>query len=496
MRLVERDGPITGFGDDDASFYSIDPLDAEGGKKALQALQTRDFERNALADLLDAYNRDLGNDAAALENISRFREPSSVCAFSGQQLGLFGGPAYTVLKGISCLILARQHGAVPVFWMATEDHDVDEIDHTYLIDNLGNLNKFHFSLPKDHRFVEDLSLSEDHLEEVERFCEVIDRQELYQLIKGETSYSRAMARIMVSLFKGTGLVFVEPKILRPLAKEFLKKEIASCSEIAAVLKTTTNRLLEAGTNPALDVSDGTNLFIKIDGSVRSKIHFEGGHFKVGSRSFSKQELLELIETEPERFSTNAAARCVLQNLLFPVIVYAAGPGELAYYRQLKDYHEYHGISMPWIVPRLSLTVVTPIAQEMLEKIGFEPWADLPENWSEISPDIDVGGEELAVEWMESAIKQFGEDLPHASMQRFITFQSKKLQRKAALARLRKKRIAPHSLHYLKNLLHPHEKPQERVINWWEFQTHVDYSIIDKLLQQLNTVPYGHLYCFL
>ncbi|ADI38090.1 UPF0747 protein Plut_0360 [Waddlia chondrophila 2032/99] len=496
MQLIEKKEPCLYREDSLSAFYSIAPYDSKGAEKAGALVQGRTFQRDTLADILETYNRGLGNGAAALENIARFRKPSTMCVFSGQQLGLFGGPAYTVLKALTCLLLARQHGAVPMFWMATEDHDVDEIDHTYLIDNLGNLNKFHLSLPKDGRFVENLTLSGEHQNELKRFCQVIGREDLYQIVRGETSYCLAMAKVMAEIFKGTGLIFLEPRILRPFAVEFLKREISDCDQIAHSLSQSAQKLSLAGGTAVLDVSQGTNLFIKMRGSLRCKIYRMGKDFEVRGETYSEKQLLQLIEKEPERFSTNAAARCVLQSWLFPVLAYAAGPSELMYYRQLKDYHEYHGISMPWIVPRLSLSVVTPIAQEMLEKIGRDPWDKLPESWIEIVPSIEEGGEGLTHEWIASAENHFGRDLSEESIRRFAAFQSEKLKRKAILSRLRKKGIAPHSLHYLKNLLHPHDNIQERVLNWWEFQSHVDYSVIDELLKQLNTVPRGHLYCFL
>lgn len=496
MRLVERKEPILFNEGSFSTFYSISPDDPEGAFKAARSLQQREFQRDALADALERYNSEIGNDSAASKSIERFREKTSMCVFSGQQLGLFGGPAYTVLKAVSCLILARKHGAVPIFWLATEDHDVDEIDHTFLVDNLGNLNKFHLSLPKDGRFVENLLLHGEDQNELKRFCRVVDQVDLYQLIRNEKSYSAAMAKVMAALFKGTGLVFLEPRILRPFAKDFFKKEISDCDQISQLLLRSSRELSEAGGEPALDVSEGSNLFIKMKGSTRRKILRSNDGFRISTEPCTEQYLIGLVENEPERFSTNAAARCVLQNLLFPVFAYAAGPGELAYYRQLKEYHSYHGISMPWIFPRLSMTLVPPVAQEMLEKIGCEPWEQLPAGWTEIIPAIEQGGEELTEEWVESASRHFGNDLSSEAMRRFVDFQSKKLKRKAVISRLRKEGIAPHSLHYLNNILHPHEKLQERVINWWEFQSHVDYPIIKELLEQLDTVPKGHLYCLL
>jgi bacillithiol biosynthesis cysteine-adding enzyme BshC len=496
MQLIERSEPLLYQEGPFTSFLSLSPSDPNGADISRGFLNDRSFKRAELARILEDYNSSIGNDQFAAEQINSFRQNESVCIFTGQQLGMFGGPAYTVLKAISCLILARKHHAVPIFWLATEDHDVSEIHHTYLIDNLGNLNKFHLCLPKDGRFVEDLHLTEANSQVIQRFCDVINRMDLAEMLKGETSYARAMAKVMVELFKGTGLVFVEPYLLRPFATEIFKKEILESHEIATTLRETTERLVKSGGEAVLDVSEETNLFIKMKGQFRCKIQRENGRFKAGSHLFGQEELVALIESEPERFSANACGRCVLQNLLFPVLAYVAGPGELAYYHQLKDYHAYHGISMPWIVPRMSASLLTPIAQEMLGHVGVQPWEQIPDCWTDLIPGIEGGATELTQEWMASASNNFGKDLSEESMSRFIRFQSKKLEKKAVLSRLRKRGIPPHSLHYLKNLLHPHEKPQERVLNWWEFQSHTDNSIIQYLLKNLNEIPRGHVYCYL
>jgi bacillithiol synthase len=496
MRFAERKEQKLYREDALTSFFSITPEDPDGAAKSAAMLQARTFRRKEIADLLEGYNQTVGNDEVALHQIERLRDSDSICVMTGQQLGLFGGPAYTVLKAVSCLILARQQGAVPIFWLATEDHDADEIDHTYLLDNLGNLNKMRVSFPKDGRFVEDLSLTSELKEEMLRFCEAVDQKQLYTIIKEETSYARAMAKVMVHLFQGTGLVFVEPYLLRPLAKEFFLKEVTGCDAISATLQKTASKLRRAGKEPVLDVSEGSNLFLKVDGLYRRKIEREGKGYKVGKRRLTEKELQELIDEESERFSTNAAARCVLQNSLFPVLAYVAGPGELAYYAQLKEYHEYHGISVPWIVPRLSMTFLTPAAEGMLDALQIKPWEKIPSNWFSVVPNMETGAEQLAQEWLESAVRHFGEDLSSESMSRFIHFQSQKLQRKAVLSRLRRKGIAHHSLHYLNNLIHPHQKPQERVINWWEFQSRSKHNLIQELLNHLNTIPEGHLYCYL
>src|ERR1700722_14421158 len=98
----------------------------------------RNYPRSQLHHLLKEYNQTIGNDQPALENAERILQSETACVITGQQLGMMGGPSYTILKGISCLLFACKINAIPIFWLATEDHDISEIDHTYLLDSLGN----------------------------------------------------------------------------------------------------------------------------------------------------------------------------------------------------------------------------------------------------------------------------------------------------------------------------------------------------------------------
>lgn len=496
MRLFEQDTPKLYSEESFSSFLSVSPFDSLAAEQSRSWIDQQHYDRKALADLLQHYNQEIGNDFSALKQVDRLRNQNSVCVFTGQQLGLFGGPSYTVLKAISCCLLAKKYDAIPLFWLATEDHDVGEIDHTFLLDSLGNLSKIHLSLPKDGRFIEDIQLSPSHGKVISHFAELVGRADLFKSIENETSYAKVMTKALLALFKGTGLVFVEPRLLRSLAKKIFVHEIAHVEEVAKVLQSTTEKFKLSGGSPVLDVSEPTNLFIKSNTGSRVKILYGGGRYRIGNQNISKEKLLDLMESEPERFSTNAAARCIVQNLLFPVLAYVAGPNEIAYHHQLKDYHACYGIKMPWVLPRMSMTVVPPAAQEMMKSVRLRAWDPIPMNWSEIIPELKAGEAELVDDWTRSAIKQFGNDLSKDVIERYAQFQVGKLHYKAVLSRLKKRGIASHTLHYLRNLLNPHKKLQERVLNWWEFQTSTEISIIHELLKQLDDIPRGHLYCYL
>lgn len=404
-----------------ASFLGI-PFDhPEAFDLIKESIKNKEYPRQQLAAILEEYNRKLGNDASSLQNITKLKEPGSYCVVTGQQLGMQGGPIYTILKGISCLLLAKKTGAIPIYWLATEDHDVAEIDHAYCIDLSGDLKRFYISLPKEGFSIEDIKLTQTNVDEISAFWNFLDLQEQPIPMTGEL-YSVYMAKILMRLFIGTGMVFLEPKLLRQLAVPFFTREIKECQSIRKILKVTTERLKKAGGVPVINVQESTNLFIKNNQNKRVKLRFNDGAFTVGQESFSLDDILSKIDREPQLFSCNVAARPVLQNLLLPVIAYAAGPTEREYHRQLRDYYQFHGASMAIIVPRISATLISPAAQKILEATGLKPWNGIPKQVS-------------------------GKDV------------SKK------------------NLHFLRNLITPHNESQERLLNWWEFQSKTQENLV-------------------
>jgi bacillithiol biosynthesis cysteine-adding enzyme BshC len=435
MKIITQEQPKLFQTSKSASFFDISPRDPCGLKKAANRIKERSYPREELSHILLEYNRAIGNDSLALQNIRRLAEPESQCVITGQQLGFMSGPFYTILKGISCVQLSQEAKAIPIFWLATEDHDIAEIDHTFLIDSLGNLKKFHLSLPKGGTAVEDLKLFSSHFEVIDQFFKEVKAPHLFSnMLKKPASYAKWMAQFLVQMFAGTGLVFVEPYLLRSLARPFFKREVLENSPIQQILYKTSIKMKEAGLAPPLEVGKGTNLFIKTADNHRNKLRWEDAKFIANTQTFSESELIGIIDQEPERFSTNVAARPVLQSLLFPTLSYVAGPSELSYFQQLGDYHHYYGINMPWIIPRISATFLTVYSQELLKQCGLFPWDPLP-----------AKGE---------------------------------------------------AAHYLKNYLHPHGKLQERVLNWWQFQAGSLENLIGKMITQSDWHSEGHLYCYL
>lgn len=472
-------------------FLAYPPYSEEAFPSAKKAVLEKTYPREQLVQILTEYNTTIGGDEKVFTNISRLKEKESVCIVTGQQLGFMGGPGFTILKGLSCLLLAKKTNAVPIFWLATEDHDLEEVDHTFLIDAMGNLKEFKVPIGsnKERHALEDIELTQKLKEVMQKFLEAVN---WHVNLPAVNSYPLTMAAFMAHLFKGTGLIFLEPKILKPLGQTFFQREIKEAEAILIALQTTKQRLLEQGGEAPLAVEEGPQLFLKSELGRRERLILEGSVFRAGEKSYSYEELLN---KSPERFSTNAASRPIFQSSVLPVAAYVAGPAELKYWKQLKGYFVYHNVPMPWVVPRLSATFITPQGGEMLNKLSLKPWEAIPMHWGELFSDVEENLTALQSEWKEKALKLFPKELSHKHFETFLRHQMSKLEKTLLTKKLKSKGVPTFALHYLRNLIHPHNHLQERVLNFCGFNASAKSSLVIELLRRLEWNTKGHAYVF-
>lgn len=477
-------------------FFKIPPRDPNALDKALAQVQVKQYQRRFLADNLQDYNKLIGNDKAALANVERLRENNTFCVVTGQQVGLFGGPFYTILKAITCLLVARETGTVPLFWLASDDHDVAEIDHTYLLDELGNLKEYRVSLPKSGVPIEDLLLTPKSYEPIVTIAESFGMPNIANSNTPGSSYTQTMARILCRLFEGTGLVFLEPRLLKALAVPFFQKEIELASEIMEILQNTQLKLSKVDpTSPRMPL-EATNVFYKGQDGIRKRIRYTEGVFRIGHMSYSEPQLLEMIASSPEDFSSNVLSRPVLQSAMLPTLAYVAGPSEMTYWRQLIDYFPVHNTLMPWLIPRLSATLIPNRAAGWLERINKQPWDQLSLQWPELIPEINSGIQNVIQEWQNSAQKHLKDDLDPILLDRLVKQGARKLQTRLIKSRVKHLGVPYYALHYLNNLIYPHKKMQERVLNWWGFQAQYSENLVQNCLKTLDWRSNGHYYIYL
>jgi len=337
--------------------------------------------RKVLVNSLNVQYKDSSLSKRTQNNISLLGEADTFTIVTGHQLNLFTGPLYFLYKILSVInlteTLKKEHpknNFVPIYWMATEDHDFDEI------------NFFNFK-GKKLQWNHDASggvgrLQTDGLEEVfETFSNVLgvskNALELKKLFKKayleHNNLTDATRFLANELFGEYGLVIVDgddkelKKLLIPYAKEDLIKNTAF-TEVSKTIDT----LSEVSDNYKIQVNPREiNYFYLVD-DIRERIIKADEKFKVNNTDieFSEQEILKELEEFPERFSPNVIARPLYQEVILPNLCYIGGGGELAYWLELKSFFNSHNVTFPMLLLRNSVLVITEKQAEKIKKLDL------------------------------------------------------------------------------------------------------------------------------
>ena len=373
-------------------FYEHDPRDPDTWPRMIEAVRSRTSPppRTALARILEAQNTRYGADETVLDNARSLAGEDTYVVSTGQQTGLFTGPLYTIYKAVTAVKLARRVSeatgvrAVPVFWMAADDHDYAEINHVHVCRPDGDAHRFELSPddPNDRRSAVDRMLGPAIGLLLERFEEALPDSEFSQSAfealrrhcTAETSLSDSFARLMTLLFQGHGLVLVDPTdpALKPHMRPVFEREIRDPLASTRSVLATSGKLTEAGFDPQVSRSpDAVNLFLYQDGQ-RNALNYENGRFATRDRGmhYTTSDLLRLLDESPERFTHNVITRPVVQDTLFPSLAYIGGPAEIAYYGQLGGVYRQFELPFPVVYPRASHTLVGARTARVLEKHGL------------------------------------------------------------------------------------------------------------------------------
>jgi bacillithiol biosynthesis cysteine-adding enzyme BshC len=322
-------------------------------------------------------------------NAERLAEPTSAAIVTGQQAGLFGGPLFVLWKALGAILLARdleaRRGApvVPVFWVASDDHDFAEIRSACLLDEAGALRTVRYAPAREPsgqpaaRIVLDASIAA-LVEEARALAKpglhrdgVLDR--LAAAYEPGQTMSSAFARLLSSLFPE--LVILDPSDpeLKALMVPLLAREIREGSPTSRLALETGQRLLAAGYHQQVPVRPGfLNLFMVMEGERRA-LGFQDGSLEVrGTRHrLSVEEAVRALETSPADWSPGALLRPIVQDALLPTAAYVGGPAEIAYHAQIVPSYAHFGVPRPVLLPRPSATVIEPAQARALEAEGLK-----------------------------------------------------------------------------------------------------------------------------
>ncbi|MGH9863684.1 MAG: bacillithiol biosynthesis cysteine-adding enzyme BshC, partial [Candidatus Acidiferrales bacterium] len=497
-------------------FFAHDPFRAESFEKASRALVLEEARRTAVADVLAEQNEIFAGDARTQENIRRLREGRARAVVTGQQVGLFGGPAYSVYKALTAIRLAEKLTAeglpaVPVYWLASEDHDFAEVNHCEFLDGQQQLLALaDSSAPPADTPIGEITFAAaiDALrQEVKRLWPADRAAEAESLLSGYrpgASYAHAFGRLMQRLFAGRGLVVLDPQhpTLHTLARSLFRHALEEAEALHTQVRGRDRELEQAHYHVQVRLRENaTLLFLTLNGR-RLPMRRRGSGFSLpGEGERSLAELLELLEREPERFSPNVLLRPLVQDSLLPTVAYVAGPNEIAYFAQASVLYDKLLGRMPVIVPRVSLTLAEPKIQRLLERYqlglkdffhGREPVRarlaerHLPPRLLRRLERAQAQIEKLLSE-AAGELKRLDPSLEGAAdtSRRKMLYQLEKLRHKAARAQAERTEIIGRHLDMLSNSLCPHRELQERRLNFLSFVARHGQELVDRLFEQVS-----------
>lgn len=364
----------------------------ELAERAPEVLSAHKTDRGALCDALESTNTTWGAGPETLANIARLRESDCVAVVSGQQAGLFTGPLYTIYKALSAVKLAgclTQRGtpAVPVFWIATEDHDFAEVAWAEVVSGDCRLQRVTAStaMHREGAAVGNVVLDDSINDTIAEMLQVLPSSEFTPEIESALrdswqpgrTFSGAFARMMTHLLGKYGLVLLNPlePNLKHLAAPLYADAILNAHDIAVALVNRSRELEEAGYHAQVMVTnDSFPLFMHdSDGTRHAITRTDDGKYKTraGDVEYTVEELAEMAATEPTRFSPNVTMRAVVQDFLLPTVAYFGGAAEIAYFAQTAEVYRLLGRPATPILPRASMTIADSRTGRTLERYGLE-----------------------------------------------------------------------------------------------------------------------------
>ncbi|MEH6922761.1 bacillithiol biosynthesis cysteine-adding enzyme BshC [Bacillus altitudinis] len=481
------------------AFFDYDIHSEHTWKKRYDDLMERSFPREALADYMSAYHATFDS-AAMRENIEKIRDERSVMVVGGQQAGLLAGPLYTIHKIISIIQFAKEKESelgvpvIPVFWVAGEDHDVDEINFVYTSGEKGPVKQ---KLPLHHVKKTAAKRTPLHQEKTERWLrDVFSTYEesaytndlfdqLLRCLRKSETFTDFFEWIVCDLFEEDGLLLLNSGDfgVKPLERTLFKQIVESSDAIVARLNNTQAAMKQAGYQPIIEAGDHqANLFYEYD-DERFLIEKENGQFSISEvgLTWTKDELLQEVEEHPERFSNNVVTRPLMQETLLPTLAFMAGHGEVNYWGELKGIFEYFDVKMAPVLPRLHVTILErhidkklPIRELSVEEVltkGVKEKKDV--HFQQSLPDSFVQSVQHAKRELANvheAMRQEALEIEPSFEQlldknaKFIEDQLQFVYQKVAKRVEEKEGYILRDFERIENSLKPLEAPQERIWN--------------------------------
>jgi bacillithiol biosynthesis cysteine-adding enzyme BshC len=342
--------------------------------------------RQRVSGVLQRQNRAWNASPKSLANIDRLRA-GAAAVLTGQQVGLFGGPFFSLLKALTAVKLAEEAtaagiDAVPVFWLATNDHDLAEVNHTAVLSVEGLREISTPSRGVDDAPVGTVTFGPEIEDAVKSATDVLGPVPVMDLLResyrpGETLGS-AFARFFTALFAEFGVILMDPTDpdLQAVAQPIYKAAIERAEEIDEALLARGRELESAGYHQQVKVTPSSTLLFAVREGARIPIHRRlngdgAPEFLIKDEKLSQDELLKHIAEKPGDFSPNVLLRPIVQDHLLPTLAYTGGSAEVAYFAQVGVVYEKLLGGVTPIVPRLSATIIEKKTKSLLERYRLE-----------------------------------------------------------------------------------------------------------------------------
>ena len=479
--------------------------------------------REKVSEILERQNRSWGASSKTFANLDRFRR-GALAMVTGQQVGLFGGPLFSVFKALSAVKLAEEASlagveCVPVFWLATEDHDLAEVNHVSLFSGQGVPEKIEVGTHGiadapvgTIRFGAEIGVAAEQASVLLGDSEVTTwLRESYR--PGETLGS-GFARLFARLFADWGVILLDPadgefhRIARPLFHSAIER----APELDQALLARGKELENVGYHQQVKVTAASTLLFEVNNGARIVVRRKangsnGGEFQIGEEKLSKRQLLERIEQAPENFNPNVLLRPVVQDFLLPTLAYIGGAAEVAYFAQVAVVYEKLAGRVTPVLPRFSATLLEPKAERVLTRyqLGLTDIFQGPDKVREmiatrsLPPDLQTRFSAARADVVRSmsalhdSIDKLDSTLTRAAerAQKRMTYQVERLERQAARSEAVRNEVIDRHTETVCNALYPYKTLQEREIGGVSFLARYGTSLLEHLYQTIHTDCHDH-----
>jgi bacillithiol biosynthesis cysteine-adding enzyme BshC len=479
-----------------AQFYRHDPHNPESLHAAAAEVEYPDERRAAMVKALRAQN---GASNGASESLERFQEPGTVAIVTGQQVGLFSGPAYTIYKAITAARVARESSArgipaVPVFWLATEDHDFDEVNHVWTFDGAHQPLKLSANAPSElngrQRPVGGIAIDQPPVDQLAESLKGFPHgDEVAAMVRDAYPSGATMGQgfraLLKHLLAKLDLIFLDPldPAVRKIGAPIIRRALEAAPELKTRLVERSQELEAAGYHAQVHLDEKTSLFFLLE---------NGGRVPLRRKDFEFRDLSD----RAAEISPNALLRPVVQDYLLPTAAYIGGPAELAYLAQSQVIYDRLLGRMPVAMARSSFTLLEPHAAKLIERFGMNVTQAFTDEGSlqaqiahVLAPESVKSAFTSAAAGLESGIAKLRAELERfdptlaASLDKSgakILYQIEKTRRKIERETLRRDQRASGDAHYLTSLLFPERHLQERFYTILPFLARHGVDLIDRL----------------